>query len=56
MFLKKSTISILRVELKQARCLLLVVCDCLLGLLFDPEDGDNTFLGNVGKLLPDCMA
>jgi hypothetical protein len=24
-----------------------------LGLLFDPEDGSNTFLQNIGKLLPD---
>jgi hypothetical protein len=26
---------------------------CLLGLSFDPDDGDNTFPRNVGKLLPD---
>jgi hypothetical protein len=26
------------------------------GLVFDPEDGDSTFLHNVGKLLPQYMA
>jgi hypothetical protein len=29
---------------------------CLPGLTFDPEDGDSTFLRNVGKLLPDYMS
>jgi hypothetical protein len=28
----------------------------LLGLLFDTEDGGSMLLGNVRKLLPDCMA
>jgi hypothetical protein len=28
---------------------------CLHGLLFDPEDGGNTFVRNVGKLLPDYI-
>lgn len=28
----------------------------LLGLLFDPDDGDNMLLRNIGKVQPDCMA
>jgi hypothetical protein len=28
----------------------------LLGLLFDPEDGDSMFFRNVGKLMPDYTA
>jgi hypothetical protein len=28
----------------------------LLGLLFDPEDGGNTFLKNAGSLSPDYTA
>jgi hypothetical protein len=30
--------------------------DFLLGLLFHPEDGGDTFLRNVGGLLPNCTA
>jgi hypothetical protein len=26
---------------------------CILGILFDPEDGDNMFPLNFGTLLPD---
>jgi hypothetical protein len=36
--------------------ILLYTCDfvcCLLGLLFDSDDGGNTFLRNIDKLLPD---
>jgi hypothetical protein len=29
---------------------------CLLGLLFDSEDGGDTFLQNVNGLLPNYMA
>jgi hypothetical protein len=29
---------------------------CLFGLIFDPEDGGNTFLRNVDKFLPNYMA
>jgi hypothetical protein len=32
-----------------------LVAHCLLGLLFNPEDGRNTFLRNVGELT-DCLA
>jgi hypothetical protein len=28
----------------------------LLGLLFDPDDGDNMLLRNICKLQSDCMA
>jgi hypothetical protein len=33
-------------------CSLLLAC-CLLYLLFDPEDGNSTFLLNISELLPD---
>jgi hypothetical protein len=33
-------------------CLLLA--ECLLGLLFNPEDGGNTFLQNISELLQSC--
>jgi hypothetical protein len=35
--------------------MLVVSCCCLLGLLSDPEAGSNTFLRNVGALLPDSL-
>jgi hypothetical protein len=33
-----------------------ILTACFLGILSGPEDGGNTFLRNVGKLLPDYMA
>jgi hypothetical protein len=44
-----------RISLKNlhAKCFL---AGLLLGLFFDPEDGNNMFLRNVGRFLTDCMA
>jgi hypothetical protein len=36
---------------KPTRSICFLPVGCLLGLLLDSEDGDNTFLRNVGKLL-----
>jgi hypothetical protein len=50
---KKQLIS--RQQVEHSACLLLITC-FLLGSLFDPEDGDDTFLQNVAGPLPNYTA
>jgi hypothetical protein len=40
---------------RNQRLKLLALLPCLLGLLYEPDEGAITLIRNDGKLLPDCM-